>query len=117
MNNTIWAGLVLTVLGLSGVISTGAATAVIPAVFGLILIGLGAAMQRPARAAAASWTAAGVALLGLLAPIANLARVIGERGFVANAATFSNLAMAVICGAYLAVWVWERRARDRAPLR
>lgn len=109
MNLTIWTGIVLIVLGLGGVFSTGAATAVIPAVFGLIMVGLGALARNPARARSAGWTAVGIAVLGLLAPLGNLARVLGESGFVLNAASFANLSMAIICGLYLALWAWERR--------
>lgn len=110
MNSATMTGLILTVLGLSGVFATGAATAVIPAVFGLILLGLGALLRRPERARAASWLALGVALLGLLAPLANLGRLLSEGPFVLNAATFSNIAMALICGLYFALWGWERKS-------
>lgn len=109
MNSTMMTGLALTVLGVGGVIATGAATAVIPAVFGVILLGLGALMRRPERARAAMWIALGVALLGLLAPLGNLGRVVSESGFVLNAATFANITMAVICALYLGLWSWERR--------
>lgn len=116
MVSTVSAGVTLTVLGLAAVISTGAATAVIPAVFGLILLGLGALMRRPERARSAAWTALGVGVLGLVAPLANLARVIGAGAFTLNAATFSNATMALICAAYIGFWVWERRSygQDRA---
>ena len=93
-------GAALTVLGLGGGLATGAATAAIPAVFGLILLGLGALLRRPERARAASWTAFGVALLGLLAPLGKLGRVLSEGPFVLDAASFANSAMALIYGGY-----------------
>lgn len=110
MNSTMMTGTALTVLGLGGVIATGAATAAIPAVFGLILLGLGALLRRPERLRAVSWAALGVALLGLLAPLGNLGRVLSEGPFVLNAASFANIAMAVICGLYIALWSWERKS-------
>lgn len=116
MNTTTWAGVVLITLGLASVIATGAATAIIPAVFGLLLLGLGILANKPARATAATWAAAGVALLGLIAPLANLARVIGATGFTLNAATFANAMMAATCGLYLALLAWERLGgRNGAP--
>jgi hypothetical protein len=113
MNSETAAGLALTVLGLAGVFSTGAPTAAIPAVFGLLLFGLGA-MAR--RSSAASWAAAGVGLLGVIAPLANIARAIGQGGLVMGAATFSNGAMAVICGLYLALKAWEGRGGTGRPV-
>ncbi|MEN9936754.1 MAG: hypothetical protein RLZZ387_3333 [Chloroflexota bacterium] len=114
MNSTMMTGGALTVLGLGGVLATGAATAVIPAVFGLILLGLGALLRRPGRAQVVSWVALGVALLGLLAPLGNLGRVLSAGPFVLNAASFANIAMALICGLYLASWGWERRSAGRS---
>lgn len=113
MNSTMMTGAALTVLGLGGVIATGAATAAIPAVFGLILLGLGALLRRPGRTRTASWTAFGVTLLGLLAPLGNLGRVLSEGPFVLNAASFANIAMAVICAIYLALWGWERKGASQ----
>ena len=110
MNSTMMTGAALTVLGLGGVLVTGAATAVIPAVFGLILLGLGALLARPERAQFASWAALGVTILGLLAPLGNLGRVLSAGPFVLNAASFANIAMALICGIYLALWIWQRKS-------
>ncbi|MFV9504362.1 MAG: hypothetical protein AB4911_07335 [Oscillochloridaceae bacterium umkhey_bin13] len=109
LNMTMWAGVALTVLGLASVIATGAATAAIPAIFGVMLLGLGALQRNPARANVAGWAAFGVGLLGLLAPLGNIARVVGSSGFTMNAATFANLTMALICASYLGLWVFERR--------
>ncbi|GAB4423933.1 MAG: hypothetical protein OHK0015_02090 [Chloroflexi bacterium OHK40] len=114
MNSTMMAGTALTVLGLGGVIATGAVTAAIPAVFGLIMLGLGALLRRQERARVVGWTAFGVALLGLLAPLGNLGRVLSEGPFVLNAASFANIAMALICGLYLALWSRERTSADRS---
>jgi hypothetical protein len=107
-------GAALTVLGLGGVLATGAATAVIPAVFGLILFGLGALLRRPERARVANWAALGVALLGMLAPLGNLGRVVSAGPFVLNAASFANIAMALICGLYLVLWIRERRSAGQS---
>lgn len=110
LNTTMWAGVALTVLGVASVIATGAMTAAIPAIFGLILLGVGALQRNPSRATSAGWIAIGIGLLGLLAPLGNIARVVGQNGFTMNAATFANLAMALMCAAYLGVTLIERRS-------
>ena len=114
MNSTMMTGAALTVLGLGGVLATGAATAIIPAVFGLILFGLGALLRQPERARVVSWVALGVALLGMLAPLGNLGRVLSAGPFELNAASFANIAMALICGLYLTLWIRERRSVGRS---
>ena len=113
MNLTIWTGVLLIVLGLGGVFATGAATAAIPALFGLLLVLVGMRVRRPELVRSAGWPAAAVAVLGLLAPLGNLARVFAEGAFALNTAVFSNLTMAAICGAYLARWLYELWAERR----
>lgn len=107
MNITIWSGVALAVLGVSGVFATAAPTAAIPVLFGLVLILLGVLMRNPARAAAATWAAGGVGLLGLIASLANIASRLAAGGFRMNAAAFANITMAVICGLFLALLAWE----------
>lgn len=115
LNTTMWAGIALTVLGVASVLATGATTAAIPTLFGLILIGLGALQRNPVRANGAGWLAFGVALLGMLAPLGNIARVAGQNGLVMNAATFANVTMALVCAAYLGLALIERRTAGGRP--
>jgi hypothetical protein len=102
-----WIGTALIVVGLAGVIATTAATAAIPAIFGLLMLGMGLLARRPARARLALLIAGAVALLGLLAPLGNIARLAGAGSLGLNAATFSNLVMAGLCAAFLALWAFD----------
>lgn len=106
---TFGAGGLLTLLGLSMVIATASPTAAIPALFGLLLLGTALRLRRTPTARL--WVIAAVMVggLGLIAPIGNLARVIGANGMVMNAATFANLMMALICGGYLLTLLFSRR--------
>lgn len=105
-----WIGTALIVLGAASVITTGAVTAAIPAIFGLILLGLGLLARRPARANAAILISLAVALLGLLIPLDNIARLAGSGGLGLNAISFSSIVMAGLCAAILALWAWDRFA-------
>ncbi len=112
-NSTIAAATLLIVLGIAGVFSTGAFTSTIPAFLGLVLLGLGVAIERTSTPRRFERLAALVGLIGVLAPIGNLARVIGQTGLIINAAVFANLVMLGICGLYLLVWLWEQRSGER----
>lgn len=108
MNSTGLTGMALVVLGLAGVFSTGALTAAIPAILGLIFLGLALWARNPARARAAGAAAAGLAALGILAALGRLApRLLGGL-FPLDAAAFANISMALICALYLAFWLMER---------
>ncbi|MCX7859388.1 MAG: hypothetical protein N2385_04805 [Chloroflexus sp.] len=113
LNSTIATAILLIVLGLGGVFSTGAATSAIPALFGIVLLGLGIAIERSQTPRRFEWLAALVGLLGVIAPAANLARIIGQNGFIVNAAVFANIVMLGTCGLYLLVWLWEQRTGER----
>jgi hypothetical protein len=103
-----WIGTALIVVGAAGVISTAAVTAAIPAIFGLALLGLGLLARRPARANFAILASLAVALLGVVAPLGNVARLAGSGGLGLNAASFSNIVMAGLCAALLALWALDR---------
>lgn len=116
MNITMWAGILLVVLGAAGVVATAAPTAAIPIPFGLVLMALGAQMRNPARAPVARWIAAGVGFLGLLATVANILMRLAAGTLQLNAAVFANATMALICAAFLGLLVWEQRQMGRRSL-
>ena len=107
------AGGLLTMLGLSMVIATGSPTAAIPALFGLLLFGAARMWQRAGRERPWAMVAVALGVLGLLAPIGNLARVISAGGFTLNAASFANLTMMLICAAYLLALIIGRARQTR----
>lgn len=117
MNSTIGAGLLLFTIGVGGVIATGAATSAIPALLGIVLIGLGVAIERTANPRRFEWLAAFVGLLGILAPAANLVRIISQTGLYINAAVFANLVMAGTCVLYLLIWGWEQSTGTRLRIK
>jgi hypothetical protein len=109
MNSISLTGMALVVLGLAGLFSTGAATAAIPAVFGVVLLFLGLRARHPLRASSSGLAAAIVAGIGLLTPLFNLVSRLANGEFRLNAATFANVSMVMVCGLFLAIWLWERR--------
>ncbi len=116
MNITMWAGILLVVLGAAGVLATAAPTSAIPIVFGLVLMVLGTQMRNPARAPIARWIAAGVGALGLLATGANVLMRLASGAFQLNAAVFANITMALICALFLGLLLWEQqRTRRGSP--
>ncbi|WP_298815499.1 hypothetical protein [Chloroflexus sp.] len=117
MNSAIAAAMLLLVLGIGGVFSTGAVTSAIPALFGLALGGLGVAIERSRAPRRFELLAALVGLLGVIAPAANLVRIINQTGLVINAAVFANLTMAGVCALYLLVWLWEQRTGERLRIK
>ncbi|PDW04244.1 hypothetical protein [Candidatus Viridilinea mediisalina] len=106
-----WLGTALIVLGVGGWIATGAGTAAIPAIFGLLMLIAGLLARRPEVGNTAILGAGVVALLGMLAPLGNVARLIGAQSFGLNAATFSNVAMAGLCAAFLCLWAFDTMAK------
>ncbi len=117
VNTTIATAILLIVLGIGGVFSTGAITATIPALFGVVLLGLGIAIERSSSPRRFEWLAALVGLLGVLAPIGNLVRIIGQNGLIINAAVFANVTLLGICGLYLVVWLWEQLSGERIKIK
>lgn len=113
MNSTTWTGVSLALLGIGSLVATGAASALIPAIFGLALLGLGAAMQRPERAEAAGALALGAALLGVLIAVNTFGRLLSEGGLVLSDAIIATAATTVICVLYLALRIWERGGRGQ----
>ncbi|MFQ3661457.1 MAG: hypothetical protein SNJ69_03570 [Chloroflexaceae bacterium] len=108
MNITMWAGILLVVLGAAGVVATAAPTSAIPILFGLVLMVLGTQMRNPARAGVALWIAAAVGALGLLASVGNILMRLAAGTFQLNAAVFANATMALICALFLALLFWEQ---------
>jgi hypothetical protein len=109
MNSISLTGMTLIVLGLAGVFSTAAATAAIPALFGLVLLALGLRARNPLRTRSSATAAAVVAALGVLAPLGNLLPRLAGGELRVNAAVFANVSMLLVCAFYLALWLWERR--------
>lgn len=114
MNTTIWTGLIVTSLGVGGLTATEAtlSTAII-AVFGLVLIGLGVWMRRAGWAQVAGAIALIVVLIGLLEALNTIGRTLSHHGLTLSPPVVINLAMATICGLYLALWGWEHRGQQR----
>ncbi|MEF3275070.1 MAG: hypothetical protein K6356_11855 [Chloroflexus sp.] len=113
INSAIAAAILLIVLGIGGVFSTGAATAAIPALLGVVLAGLGVAIERSQTKRRFEWLAALVGLIGVIAPAANLVRIINQSGFIINAVMFANVVMLGTCALYLLVWLWEQLTGER----
>lgn len=114
---TMGVGAALIALGVIGYIAGGASsfTAMIPAVFGLALAGLGAWAARGGAAEKNAMHVAAVAgLLGFLAPLGRIIPSLTS-GAELGLPFWTNLAMFAICGAFFALcvksFVDARRAR------
>jgi protein-S-isoprenylcysteine O-methyltransferase Ste14 len=114
MNSIGLTGMALVVLGLAGVFSTAAATAAIPAVFGLVFLALALRARRPDRARSSGAAAAVVAALGILAAAASIVPRLLSGTLTASVA-FATLCLAAVCALYLAAWAWERAAARGGP--
>lgn len=112
---TIGFGIALIVAGLGGYLLGGASsfTALIPALFGLTLVGLGWWAGRGSEKTAMH-IAAVVGLIGTLAPLSRIIPGLASGGEL-GVAFWSNIAMFVISGAFFALcvksFVDARRAR------
>ena len=109
-NVTIGFGLLLTALGAVGYYGTGrtSLTALIPVIFGLLLVICGALARREASRKNALHAAAVVGLLGFLGPLRVLPQLVALAGGAEvphRAAVLDQLAMMVICGVFLALCV------------
>lgn len=115
---TIGFGVALIALGVLGYVAGGASsiTGLIPAVFGVILSGLGFWAMR-GSAKTAMHIASVVALIGVLAPLSRLVPSLAS-GSELSLAFWSNALMFALCGALLALYVRSfvlaRRARAAA---
>ena len=76
-NTTIAIGIALIILGLGSYFGTGqtSATALIPAAFGILLLGLGALARNPARRKLAMHIAVVVGLLGFAGSVSGLTKI------------------------------------------
>lgn len=114
-STTIVFGVLLTLLGLGGYVLTGAAslTALIPALFGVVLIVLGVVARAEHLRKHAMHAAAAVALLGLLGALMPLMRTPAAPR--AGAALFSQIAMVGLMAIFVVLcvksFVDARRAR------
>jgi len=117
---TIGFGLALAVLGVAGYLGTGrtSLTALIPLVFGLLLLACGALARREALRKHAMHAAAVIGLIGFLGPLRVLPQMlalVGGGAVAHRAAVLDQLAMLVVCGVFLALcirsFVAARRAR------
>jgi len=119
-NVTIGFGLALAALGVAGYLGTDrtSLTALIPLVFGLLLVVCGALARREALRKHAMHAAAVIGLIGFLGPLRVLPQMLALLGGGAvahRAAVLDQLAMLVVCGVFLALcirsFVAARRAR------
>jgi hypothetical protein len=102
---TIGTGVALTILALSTYFGTGMSsiTALIPAFFGVPLILLGWLAQNGQRRKTMMHIAVALGALGFIAPLSRIIPSLGS--FELNVATGANIAMALICGIYVALGV------------
>jgi len=116
-STTILFGLLLIVLGFGGYFLTGTSsfTALIPAAFGLLLLVLGFIARAESARKHAMHAAAAVALIGFLGALMSLLRT--PMGLRPGAAVFSQVAMVLLTGVFVALCVKSfidaRRARTR----
>lgn len=117
---TIAFGVALSVLGVAGYFGTGrtSATALIPLVFGIMLVVCGVLARQAERRKHAMHAAAVLALIGLLGPLRVLPQMVAlMRGgeVVHRAAVIDQMVMAVLCATLLVLcirsFVMARRAR------
>ena len=112
---TIAFGVLLTLLGLGAYLFSGSAswTALIPAFFGLPLVGLGvlAATKEGARKHAMH-AAAAVALIGFVGALMSLLRT--PAGVRSAVAVYSQVAMVILTGVFVALCVRSFIAARRA---
>jgi O-antigen/teichoic acid export membrane protein len=118
-STTIVFGVLLTLLGLGGYFLTGTSsvTALIPAIFGLLLLVLGFLARSEAVRKHAMHAAAAVALVGCAGALFSLART--PTGPRSPMAVFSQAAMVVLTAVFVGLCVRSfidaRRARAGKP--
>jgi hypothetical protein len=109
-NTTIGIAVALILLGLAGYFGTGAAspTALIPALFGLILLALGALARNPSRRKLAMHVAVVVGLLGLAGSLRGLLKLpalLSGDPLERPAAVIAQSIMAVLMGIFVALCI------------
>jgi lysylphosphatidylglycerol synthetase-like protein (DUF2156 family) len=109
-NVTIGFGAALILLGVAGYVASGAAswTALIPALFGVLLAALGAAARRERARMHAMHAAAVLGVLGLLGSARGLLKLpvlLSGGALERPAAVAAQSAMAVLCLAFVALCV------------
>lgn len=107
---SVWVGVLLIALGVGGYVMTGmvSVTALIPALFGVVLAGLGLWGRDAAKRKTAMHAAMGIALVGIAGSISGLIALPGllAGGPVARpAAVYSRAAMAALLIVYLALGI------------
>ena len=111
INITLWTGLLLTILGLGGFFVTGSqsVTALIPAVFGTLILICALIAQNEKRRKLAMHIAQALALLGFLGSISGLIKVImylmGTGVLERAPAAIAQSIMALICLIYLVIGI------------
>jgi uncharacterized membrane protein len=113
-STTILFGILLTLLGLVGYFLTGASspTALIPALFGLLLLVLGFLARSESMRKHAMHAAAAVALVGCVGALVPLLRT--PSGVRPAMAVFSQVTMAVLTALFVVLCVRSFRAARRA---
>lgn len=109
-NTTVGVAVALIALGLLGYVGTGAEspTALIPAVFGLLLLLLGLLARNPDRRKLAMHIAVVVGLLGFAGTVrslTNLGPLISGEPVARPAAVMAQSVMAVLMGIYVALCI------------
>ena len=110
VNLTIGVGVALTVLGLSGYVLTDmvSPTALIPAVFGIVLIMIGIYARAAGQRRTAMHLAMGIALVGIIGSISGLAPAmewLSGAQVERPAAALARSLMAIVLIAYLAAGI------------
>jgi hypothetical protein len=114
-------GLILIALGVGGYLATMTSfTALIPAVLGLILLGLGMLARQEKMRMHAMHGAALIGLIGLLGGAAMVIRALLSDSAIRPVSFGMNIAMAVVCAVFVGLCVKSfidarRRRRGEAP--
>jgi hypothetical protein len=121
-NNTLRFGTVLVALGVAGYLLSGLAsvTALIPAFFGILFLGLGLAARRERMRKPALWIALVLAFLGLFGSAAGIPeafRLVAGGTVERPIAAVVQTGMALACTGYVALFIrdyFAARARGGA---
>jgi FtsH-binding integral membrane protein len=113
---TMWFGLALVVLGVVAYVGSGmdSVTALLPALLGLVLAGLGFVGQAEDKRALTMHIAAVVALIGLLGTLGRLVPALVGDGDVAGWAVAGLTGTFILLGAYMVLSVRSFIAASKA---